>query len=346
MDGSGERFDVGLWAGHVALALALGPLFLLMDTLPYELFWWGVVGVYVAAPFAGYRWMLRGIQGPPLEAGPCQRTGTAGSWHWFEWAERPGLRWWTKDDAIAAAIRERRQELPQQGVDLRLYPGPDPRAPFQLDRMVKNLTAVSGSMLLGFFSLIVWAAVSGVGTFAGIGEVLTASLVCLPVTLLPALIGVWVGYWGLFFALWSAWHRFVVPRRARVIRWNGPQVHSDQHTAYLDEPQVRVERRAVVRSTVRQGDDPIEVRGLDDQDDPLVRRLLDLRSSGPSVPAPEGRPVLSWTLTVHGQDWTADLYETDKGDVVLSDLRRQAVGLRSSQTEVLWSDPRLRPTPR
>lgn len=241
MDARGEGVDVGLWGGHVALALALGPLFLLMDALPYDLFWWGVVAVYVAAPFAGYRWMLRGSRGEPPELGACQRTGTSGSWHWFEWAERPGQRWWTRDDALAASIRARRQDLPQQGVDLRLYPGPDPRAPLQLDRMVKNLTAVSGSMLLGFFSLIVWAAVSGVGELTGIGEVLTASLVCMPFTLLPALIGVWVGYWGLFFALWSTWHRFVVPRRARVIRWNGPQLHSDRGTAYLDEPHVRVE---------------------------------------------------------------------------------------------------------
>lgn len=241
MDGRGERVDVGLWAGHVALALALGPMFLLVDALPYELFWWGVVGLYVTAPFAGYRWLLRGRRGEPPELGPCQRTGTSGPWHWFEWAERPGQRWWTRDDALATSIRARRQDLPQQGVDLRLHPGPDPRAPLQLDRMVQNLTAVSGSMLLGFFSLIVWAAVSGVGELKGVGEVLTASLVCMPFTLLPALIGVWVGYWGLFYALWSAWHRVVVPRRARVIRWTGPQLHSDQGTAYLDEPHVRVE---------------------------------------------------------------------------------------------------------
>jgi hypothetical protein len=237
-----DSVETVVWLGHLLLAVALGPLLTLSrGLLVPEAVWYGVAALYLAAPLLGYAWSMRGLRGEVPSDGPCERTGTVLGWHWFEFPGQGGDRWWTRDGALADQIRARRAPLPQRGLEVELRPGPSSRRALQLDRMLKNLIVVSTTMVTGFFTFVVWMAVSEGGLAeggpeSGLGGLVLTSMACAPFSLLPALLGLWIGYWSAFVGGLGLWRKVVVPARTASIRWTGPQLHTERGTVYVDEP--------------------------------------------------------------------------------------------------------------
>jgi len=295
-----DSIEPVVWLGHLLLAVALGPLAALSDavSLPSAV-WYAVLLVYVVSPFLGYLWSMRGHGGGLRDDAPCERTGTVLGWHWFEFPTGDGARWWTRDDAVAAAIRACRVALPMQGMELDVKPSPSPRKDAQPLWMVKNLAVVSVSMTLGYFAMLVGAVLRD-GGLSDLGSVLGGGMFCLLLGLMPPLLFVWVGYLGTFMGAWALWHRALVPSETASIRWTGPQLRTERGTVYVDEPGTTVALTYDAFGTalaVDDGKERLVLRGPHALLAPLADALWARRAQGDDA-GQDAAEAQAWTSAV------------------------------------------------